>query len=181
VPARPRCARDAALGEQEPAVALVHDAKIGREPKGREPPSHLGAVELLELEPVLDARTDGALEDAWPALDRARDPEQPLAGLDLELAPERVRAPDERHVARVLEVGLPDDARQTVRGAELVGDLEALDPEHAPAAPREMVERRAAHPADSDHDDVVPLGHRCDPRRPRFRSGRSAVTLAQAG
>ena len=42
-------------------------------------------------------------------------------------------------------------------------DVEALEPEHALAAAGEVVERRAAHPADPDDDDVVSLRHRPDP------------------
>ena len=36
-------------------------------------------------------------------------------------------------------------------------EVEALEPEHALAAAREVIERRAPHPADSDDDDVVAL------------------------
>ena len=75
----------------------------------------------------------------------------------LELAPELIGAPDEGHVRRVLEVGEPDDPRDPVRGAELVRDVEPLDTEHALPAAREVIQRRAPHPADSDDDDVVAL------------------------
>ena len=150
---------DAALRKDEAAVALVHEPQLGRKPERREAASDLGAVQLLVLQAVLDARPHGALEDPRAALDGARDEEQLLAGLGLELAPELVRAQDERHVARVLEVRLTDDPREPVRGAELVRDREALDPEHALPSSREVVERRAPHPTDPDDDRVVPLGH----------------------
>jgi hypothetical protein len=40
-----------------------------------------------------------------------------------------------------------------------VRDVEALEAEHALAAASEVVQRGAPHPADSDDDDVVALGH----------------------
>jgi hypothetical protein len=83
--------------------------------------------------------------------------QQLLVGLRLELAPELVRAPHQRDVGRVLEVREADDARQAVRGAVLVRDVEALETEDALPAAGEMVERGAAHSADPDDDDVVPL------------------------
>ena len=42
--------------------------------------------------------------------------------------------------------------------------VEALEPEDALSAPGEVIERGASHPADSDHDDVVPI-HGPDPSR----------------
>ena len=41
-----------------------------------------------------------------------------------------------------------------------MGELELLEPEHPPAAPREVEGGRGPHPAETDHDRVVPLGHR---------------------
>ncbi len=166
---------DAALGEQEAAVALEHELDLGRQAEGGEPARGLGSVDLLVREPVLDARANGALEDPRAALERARDEEQLLAGVGLELPPELVRAEDERHVARVLEVRLADDPGEPVRRAALVRNLEALEPEHALPAAGEVVERRAPHAADSDDDDVVALAHGRDPTSP------SVLTPVQAG
>ena len=93
--------------------------------------------------------------------------EELLADLVLELAPQLVRAADERDVGRVLEVRETDDPRDSVRRPEVVRHLEALDAEHALAPPGQVVERGAPHSSDSDHDRVVPLHRR--------------VTLSQAG
>ena len=109
------------------------------------------------LEVVLGARAENALEDALAALDDSRDVQELLACLGLELAPQLVRAAEERHVVGVLEVREADDPRQPVRGALLVEEVEALEPEHALAAAGEVVERSAPHTADPDDDDVVPL------------------------
>ena len=140
---------------------------------------------------MLDARANGPFEDPRPAFDRARDEEKLLSRLLLELAPERVRALDERHVARVLEVRLPDDPRDAVRRASLVGDVEPLDAQHALASAREVVERRAPHPADPDDDHVVPLRHGRDPTArsrsilrhsyPGWLNGRMAATVEEIG
>ena len=96
------------------------------------------------------------------ALDDAGDVQELLARLGLELAPELVRAPQQRHVVGMLEVREADDPREPVRRAVLVQEVEALEPEHALPAAGEVVERRAPHPADSDDDDVVAL-HGPDP------------------
>ena len=47
--------------------------------------------------------------------------------LGLQLAPELVGAPQQRHVVRVLPVRHPDDARQAVRRPAVVRDREPLD------------------------------------------------------
>ncbi len=122
----------------------------------------LRAAQHLVLDVVLGAREEHALEDALAALHDPRDAQQLLAGLGLELAPELVGPAEQRDVVRMLEVRESDDPRQTVRRALLVQEVEPLEPEHALAAPREVVQRRASHPADSDDDDVVPL-HGRDP------------------
>ena len=90
---------DAALGEEEAAVALEEHLQVLRQPVCRKAPRHLGAVELLVLEPVLHARANGAFEDPRPAFDRAGDEEKLLSGLLLELAPELVGTLEERNVA----------------------------------------------------------------------------------
>ena len=43
--------------------------------------------------------------------------------------------------------------------------VEALEPEHALAAPREVVEHGAPHASDADDDRVEALAHAGDPTR----------------
>ena len=136
------------------------------------------------LEVVLGARAEDAVENLVAAFDDPRDVEQLLAGLGLELAPELVRAAEERHVVGVLEVGEADDPCEAVRGAALVKEVEALEPEDAPAASREVVEGGAPHAADSDDDGVVSLRHPAILALIHIRPhdvARSAATRAQAG
>ena len=106
---------------------------------------------------VLVARAQRALVDLLARLQGSGHVQELLPSLRLELAPELVRAPKQRHVGGVLEVAEPDDAGDPVRGAELVRNVEALQAEHALPAAGEVVERRAAHSADPHHDDVVSL------------------------
>src|SRR5712671_3048154 len=73
----------------------------------------------------------------------------------IELAPQLVRAPKQRNVVRVFVVGESDDARFPVHRAPVVHDSELLDPEHAPAATRELVGGRGAHRPEPDDDRVV--------------------------
>ena len=83
-----------------------------RRPAGRRPASSGGSryagnrratsapVEHLVREVVIGARAEDALEDPRPAFEDSGDVEELLAGLGLELAPELVRAAEQRHVAR---------------------------------------------------------------------------------
>ena len=73
----------------------------------------------------------------------------------IELAPQLVRAPKQRDVVGMLVVGEADDARFPVHRASVVHDSELLDPEHAPAAARELVGGRSAHRPEPDDDRVV--------------------------
>ena len=108
------------------------------------------------------ARPQGALEyraAGRPGVNASGDVEEPLARELLQLTPELVGTPEQRHVRGMLPVGEPDDAREAVRGAVLVQEIEALETEHPTPAPGEMEERGAPHPAETYHDHVV-RGHR---------------------
>ena len=89
----------------------------------------------------------------------AGDVQQLAAASRLKLAPQLIGAAQQRHVGRMLEIAEPDDAGFAVRGAAVVARREALDAEHARAAPRQLRQRRAAHRAEADHDHVE-LRHR---------------------
>ena len=81
--------------------------------------------------------------------------EQARAGLGLERLPRGVGALHERHVERVLEVGLADDAGAALRRAAGVRQRELLEADDPPAAPGQLGERRGPHRAQADHDRVV--------------------------
>ena len=156
---------DAALRDDEAAVGLMHDVHRRRQAicgKALARPRLRSAPRARMSCSAHERRTPSRI--AVAALDDPGDVEELLAGLGLELAPQLVGAPQQRHVVGVLEVGEPDDPRQPVRRAVLVEQVEALEPEDALSAPGEVVERGASHPADSDDDDVVPL-HGPDPSR----------------
>src|SRR3954468_1105297 len=52
-------------------------------------------------------------------------------------------------------VGQPNDAGESVRGAVLVQQVEALQAQYLEPPSGEMVERGAPHPAETHDDDVV--------------------------
>jgi len=84
----------------------------------------------------------------------AGDLQQPAAGLLFELPPQFIRAPQQRHVGGMLEVGEPDDARAAVARPLIVRGLKLLDAEDALAARRSMRRGRAPHAAKTNHDHV---------------------------
>src|SRR6185436_674275 len=73
----------------------------------------------------------------------------------LQLAPQLVSTLNQRHVERMLEVGLANYPAVAVRGAERVTGTKLLDPKGTDPIPRQMVEGRRAHGPESDHDRVV--------------------------
>ena len=72
-----------------------------------------------------------------------------------EFLPQLVGAQQQRHVGRVLEIGLPDDPGSAMAGALVVGRGELLQAEDPLSACGQVVGGRAAHPTEPDDDDVV--------------------------
>ena len=114
---------------------MAQAVKAGRRQRSR----HQGAV----------GRTD--LGDAGGMKER-------LPGLDLEFPPQRVGAPQQRDVGRVLEIAQANDPGAAVRGAAVVAGRVAIEPEHALAAPRQCMDGRAPHDAETADDDIE-MGH----------------------
>src|SRR5688572_6257072 len=85
-----------------------------------------------------------------------------LVALGLQLVPELVGTPEQRHVAWVLEVRLADHPAVPVRAPERVTERVLLDPERPHPARREVRERRAPHRAHPD-DHGMKCGV-CHPR-----------------
>ena len=142
----------ASLGQQEPALGLVQAQDLLRQAVPWKAPVQLGAVHHLVRQAVELARFERALEDraAFGArIHAAGDVKETLAGEALELAPQLVGAPQERHVRGMLPVGEPDDAGEPVGRAVLVHEVEALESEHPQAPAGEMEQRRAAHPPET--------------------------------
>src|SRR6476659_1102652 len=155
---------DAALRDDEATVGLMYDIHRRRQAICGKALRDLGSVQHLVADVVLRARAKDAVEDAVAAFDDPRHMEELFIRLGFELAPQLVGSLEQRHVVGMLEVGEPDDPRQAVRRAMLMKQVEALESERALSAPGEVIERGASHPADSDHDDVVPI-HGPDPSR----------------
>src|SRR5262249_41614604 len=62
----------------------------------------------------------------------------------------------------VLEIAETNDAVCAMRGAAIVTGHKALDPEHAGAAPRQLLQRCTSHRAQPADDDVE-MGHASSP------------------
>jgi len=92
---------------------MAQAVKAGRRQRSR----HQGAV----------GQTD--LGDAGGVKER-------LPGRDLEFPPQRVGAPQQRDIGRVLEIAQANDPGAAMRGAAVVAGRVAIEPEHALAAPR---------------------------------------------
>ena len=109
-------------------------------------------------ETKLLAGGEGAGEDDLvraAGVDGAGDLEQVASAFPFQLVPQLEGAQQQRHVRRVLVVGETDDARDAVRRAHRVRNVEALQPQRAQAAPRQVIAGGGAHTADADDDRVV--------------------------
>ena len=138
------------------------------------PPAELPSVDELVREIVGDAGLEGGLDQGGAHVDVAGHMEELLARRSLELAPELVRPLKEGDVADALGVGEPDDARDAVRRAHRVRNVEALEPEDALPAPGEVEAGRAPHRSDPGDDRVVvTFGHFLTLRGSREAAGES--------
>ena len=119
---------DTTLWTDEPGGRLVVRGFVTVQPELREPAGDVGGAQQLVPDPISIRAGDGAgeelvtvvsgcptargLEDQPAALR-----EQGQAGFGLELAPDRVRALDQRRIGLALADRLAGDARVPVRGA----------------------------------------------------------------
>jgi hypothetical protein len=148
----------ARLGEEDAGARLEQRYGVVGRVVHREAAPHFRRRQHLVWDAVLhgaasragDERTVGRADHQAAGLLEERS-----AGLTLQLRPQLVRAPDERYVERVLEVGLADDARAPVRGAECVRGRPAVEAGDAEAAAGELVGGGAPHGAEADDQDVV--------------------------
>src|SRR5579863_50941 len=81
--------------------------------------------------------------------------EQILAGLGLELSPDRVGPLHERRVRLALADRLAGDARVPVGRSIDVRRREAIDPDDTDPAPRELIEGRRTRSAEADDGHVI--------------------------
>ena len=119
-----------------------------------------------------DPELRGAAERARHELSVARSDhqtadlvQQRLARPNLELAPEIVRAAQDRDIHRMLEVRFANDPAVAVRRSERVPWRPAIQAQHSAAAKREVARRRAPHRAEADNDCVEAIpwrDHRVD-------------------
>ncbi len=142
--------REHLVGVRDAAVGLVQAALAGLE-SDAEATVDLGRVEHLGGDAARVQRV--AVRLPATEVERAVQLEELLAGLRLELPPERVgllREPDP------LDGGIrqPDDPRATVARAALVTELELLQHEHVSSGSGESAGGREPHDARADDDDL---------------------------
>src|SRR5450759_819650 len=137
---------------------VEHSDEVRREPECGEPLVNLRRSQNFVRKVVLARASQRAGDDHSVARadhEPARDLHQRCSARRLQLAPQFVRSLDQRHVQRMLEVGLANNATVPVRRAELVCLRELLESQNAEATACEMKQRRAAHRAQSDDNGVV--------------------------
>lgn len=169
---------DGRLGGDEAGIGLHH-----REVFVRELPAGIASLQLpcgqdLVGQIMLTAGGERACHDPTALGSRvhaAGDEQQLLTGRGLQLAPQLVGTPEQRHVRGVLEVGESDDPVVPVRRAHGVRDVVALQTEHPQAAPRQLPAGRGAHRSDPRDDHVIRRRH----HQQRSESHRSGCLTAR--
>ena len=145
---RPRLQRgtdvvdDAALRQKEAPVGLVYGGDVVVEVVPCEPPADLRSRQDLVGDVVLLAGGHRALEVLVLGVPRsygAGGHQQTLAGGILQLVPQLVGAPDQRDIRGMLLQRVPDHPGVAVRRPHLVGNIELLQAQNAPASAGQVV------------------------------------------
>ena len=146
------------LRQEESRVRLKHRHHVGAQPIAGKAFRQRVRVDHFMRQIVDRAGSKSAANHralSQSRVDAAGDDEKPLTGNGLELAPQRVRPPQQRHVIRMFRISEPDDPAASVRRTELVSNAELLEAKDTRTAAGEMEQRCAAHPAQADDDRVV--------------------------
>src|SRR5215207_2240951 len=149
---------DAPLRREETSFGLDEREVFGGEVVAGVAPPELSAGQYLVREVVELAGLPRALEDPGflgAGIYGARDVQELLARLVLDLTPQLVGAPEEQHVGGVFVVGQADDARVPMGRAHRMRYSEPLQAEHPPASLLKVVGGGATHPPYADDDGVV--------------------------
>src|SRR6266566_3337697 len=111
----------ARLWVQVSSARIQHRDEVGRQAKGGKPFAHFDRRQYLVRQFMFPGASQRSRYDhPFERADHqsASNLHEWAAARILQLSPQLVGAPDERHVERVLKVGLADDATVTVRGSE---------------------------------------------------------------
>ncbi len=125
----------------------------------REAPGHRLGVDHLVVEAVLGDDVDDGTHlrvVGRPHDQGSGQPPQLPAGLRLQLLPEKVGVPDERHIAAVVGLHAAEDPGLTARGAAVVAGGEAVIRHDLGAPCRQSPGGLAAHRAGTDDGDPFP-------------------------
>ncbi len=105
---------------------------------------------------------------------------QAAAGGGFQFFPDLMGAQDQRNEIAAFADGLTSDARVPVRRALVMRRNEAIDADDARAQPGALVEGRAAHSSQADHQNICDRGHgEMIEQRPQFALGNLAVSIWQ--
>ena len=98
--------------------------------------------------------------------------QQAAAGGGFQFFPDLMGAQDQRNEIAAFADGLTSDARVPVRRALVMRRNEAIDADDARAQPGALVEGRAAHSSQADHQNICDRGHgEMIEQRPQFALG----------
>jgi hypothetical protein len=126
---------------------------------------HIGGVEQFMADTVCAGGHQRAVHEhpvVRTDIEAAGRPQQSLAGLLGQLAPEREGTSREGRINRVLEVGRADDAGLAMRGSTLVRRVKGVAGANTQPGAGEGARRGAAHDAEAGnkhvkHPDLLPL------------------------
>ncbi len=158
---------DARLGSQKARLRFeISPLVVGNVERRKAPPDLAGVENFVRNSVGLRSRERvgeeiGDMHDRRPRAARDEQPavrsEQRCTGFALEVAPQRMRANGERCVVGAFADRETRYARVAVRRAESMRGRVAIDAEGAVAALAEVMERRAAHRAQTENDRAVGL------------------------
>src|SRR3712207_3161183 len=125
---------DRALAGDQPTLILKHRTVSAGEPVAWKALVDLKSGQNLVGQAVEAGRGEGPLKKRVvfrAGVDRSRDDQEFLARHALDLAPEFVGAAQQRNIGRILVIGQPNDAADPMRRPHAMGNVEALEAEHA--------------------------------------------------
>src|SRR4030095_11642344 len=95
----------------------------------------------------------------------------------LQLSPELVGPSEQRHIGGMFVVGEADNPAQSVRGPHFMSDVIAFECDTAQLPSEPMVQRRAHHPSNTQHDGII-MGHQCPPWQIALATSRPLFPLS---
>ena len=150
------------LRKQHPGPRLEERNLTGLQLELGKALASLELTELLVRQPMLPGAPSRPGDEGAagrPDHESAGGDQQLAIALFLERGPPLIGSLHQRHVLRMLEVGLPDDAALAVGRPEGVGGPKSIEADNPLAPARQLERRHAAHGAEPNDTDVEGGGH----------------------